>query len=83
MRLPEPLYQDDVPFGVLDSRKEKSVAVRREVRSPDVKQARQVRDLADMPSVKVEVVEGKVMRSASHEVNAVPRWNPAYVGGHS
>jgi hypothetical protein len=33
--LPEPLHQEEVPLGVLDSREEKSMAVRREVGSPE------------------------------------------------
>ena len=57
--LAEPLHQKYVRLGVLPSSEENSMAVGREGGPPDDEQARQVRDLAGMPSNKVEVAEGK------------------------
>src|SRR5260370_16442832 len=55
--LPESFHQEDVPFGVLDSREEKSVAVRREAGPPDDEQAGHARNLVDTLSDKVEPLE--------------------------
>ena len=74
--LAEPLHQKYVRLGVLPSSEENSMAVGREGGPPDDEQARQVRDLAGMPSNKVEVAQGKVRRGAIDEVNAAPRGHP-------
>jgi hypothetical protein len=71
--LPEALHQLDVPLGVLDSREEKSMAVRREVGIPDGEKAGHVRNLVYLLSDKIEAVEGIVPRGAIEKVNAVSR----------